>query len=186
MTFPTLHTPRLTLRELVPSDAAAVLGIHGNPEVMRWFGSDPVKNQDEALRLIEAFAGWRKLPAPGTRWGICLNETGELIGSCGLFKWNRSWRNCTLGYELARSAWGLGFMNEALQAALDYGFAEMDLHRVQAEIHPDNLSSIKQVLKLGFQPEGCHREQGYWAGQFHDLNCYSLLAREWSTINYAN
>ncbi|MGQ5523235.1 GNAT family N-acetyltransferase [Chitinimonas sp. PSY-7] len=186
MSFPTLHTSRLTLRELVPADSGTILDIHGDPEVMRWFGADPVRNRQEALKLIDTFAAWRKLPAPGTRWGICVKETGKLIGSCGLFKWNPTWRNCTLGYELARPAWGLGYMREALQAVLDYGFAEMELHRVQAEIHPNNHASIKQVLKLGFKSEGCHREQGYWAGQFHDLNCYSLLAREWSAIDHEN
>lgn len=179
MSFPTLLTPRLRLRELVPADADALLAIHGDPEVMRWFGAEPLQSHQQALQLIEVFAEWRRQPAPGTRWAITEREGGRLLGTCGLFKWNRSWRNCTLGYELARSAWGLGLMREALVTVLDYGFDTMALHRVQAEIHPDNLASSKLVEHLGFRLEGMHREQGYWGGRFHDLNCYSLLASEW-------
>ncbi|WP_374536717.1 GNAT family N-acetyltransferase [Chitinimonas taiwanensis] len=185
MSFPVLLTERLCLREIVPADAAAVFAIQSDPQVMRWFGADPMHEPQQALQLIDIFASWRRMPAPGTRWGIARQSDGKLIGSAGLFKWNPSWRNCTLGYELATEAWGQGLMREALTAVLDYGFAEMDLHRVQAEIHPDNAASIRLVEKLGFRYEGCHRDQGYWAGQFHNLHCYSLLAAEWSESTYA-
>ena len=40
--FPTLETPRLVLREIVAADAPALLFIHGDPELMRWFGNDPL------------------------------------------------------------------------------------------------------------------------------------------------
>ncbi|HEY9100526.1 GNAT family protein [Chitinimonas sp.] len=179
MPFPTLTTPRLQLRELKARDADALFAIHSDPETMRWFGADPLVDRHQALQLIEMFAEWRKAPAPGTRWGIVRQSDGELLGSCGLFKWNRSWRNCVLGYELGRPYWGEGWMSEALRAVLDYGFDNMNLHRVQAEIHPDNLASIRLVERLGFRLEGRHRQQGHWGGQFHDLDCYGLLAHEW-------
>jgi hypothetical protein len=60
------------------------------------------------------------------------------VGSCGLFAWNREWAKCSTGYELARTARGQGLMREALRAAFDWGFAQMGLHRIEAQIHPDN------------------------------------------------
>ncbi|GAB3265847.1 GNAT family N-acetyltransferase [Chitinimonas naiadis] len=179
MPFPVLTTPRLLLRELKPADADAVLAIHADTDAMRWFGADPIQDRKQALQLIELFAEWRKAPTPGIRWGITRRDTGQLLGSCGLFKWNRGWRNCVLGYELGKPHWGQGWMSEALRAVLAYGFDEMDLHRVQAEIHPDNLASIRLIERLGFRLEGRHRQQGYWSGQFHDLDCFGLLAHEW-------
>jgi ribosomal-protein-alanine N-acetyltransferase len=102
-----------------------------------------------------------------------------LIGTCGLFRWNKSWRNCVVGYEIARDCRAQGYMKEALTAVLEFGFNEISLHRIQAEMHPDNNASIALATRLGFRFEGVHREQAFWSGRYHDLNCYSLLAGEW-------
>ena len=73
-------------------------------------------------------------------------------------------------------------MHEALCAMLDWGFAKMRLNRVEAEIHPDNLASLKLARKLGFVDEGRLREAGRWNGQYHDLLQLSLLRREWRSF----
>jgi ribosomal-protein-alanine N-acetyltransferase len=184
--FPTLQTPRLVLRELAGSDTDAMFAIHSDVDAMRWFGSEPLTERSQARQLIDMFAAWRREANPGTRWGIVERQSGLLIGSVGLFRWNRSWRNCIVGYELGRSAWGQGYMSEALRRVLRYGFEEMMLHRVQAEIHPDNRASIVLVEKLGFEFEGLHRQQGYWHGRFHDLACYGLLEPAWRAIEVAD
>ncbi|MDE1179581.1 GNAT family protein [Paraburkholderia sp.] len=177
--FPTLDTPRLLLRELVIADAPALFAIHGDAIGMRWFGGDPMIDVRQAERLIEAFASWRAMPNPGVRWGLVHKRDGELIGSCGLFKWNRSWKTCTVGYELAQSARGAGLMHEALTAALDWGFDQMTLNRIEAQIHPDNAPSLKLAQTLGFVREGTAREAGFWQGAHHDLLHFSLLRRDW-------
>ena len=176
--FPILSTARLQLREIVPLDAAALYAIHSDAEHMRWFGVDPLTEEDEGLRLAEQFANWFSA-GTGFRWGLERKEDGRLIGTCGLFRWNRSWRNCVTGYELAKDCAGQGYMREALAAVLQYGFEEMHLHRIQAEAHGSNHASIGLASRMGFMLEGVHREQGYWGGQFHDLHCYSLLEDAW-------
>ncbi|MFC4158115.1 GNAT family N-acetyltransferase [Chitinimonas lacunae] len=180
--FPVLHTERLLLRELTPADAEPLYAIHSDHEAMRWFGSDPLTQPQQAFRLIEIFAEWRRAPAPGTRWALVRREDQLLVGTCGLFRWNPNWRNCVVGYELGRAAWGQGLMTEAMRAVLEYGFEVMQVNRIQAEIHPDNLPSIRLVEKLGFALEGVHREQAFWANAYHDLACYSLLQRDWRAL----
>ncbi len=179
--FPTLETHRLRLRELVPDDAPALFTIHGNgnAEAMRWYGTVP--NLAGAEKLIQRFAEWRRLPDPGTRWGLIHREDGRLLGTCGLFKWNAAWNSCTLGYELAPEAWGRGYMREAVDAALRWGFAEMRLMRIEAQVHPDNAASIALLERLGFRHEGRQREAGVWFGQRHDLLHFGLLKREFRT-----
>lgn len=100
--FPHLQSARLELREIVPTDAPALFAIHGDVDAMRWFGADPLSDITQAEKLVETFASWRKTANPGTRWGIVERGGGQLLGTCGLFKWNRSWKSCTLGYELGR------------------------------------------------------------------------------------
>jgi ribosomal-protein-alanine N-acetyltransferase len=85
-----------------------------------------------------------------------------------------------VGYELTRSAWGEGFMTEALSTVLRWGFRHMDLNRVEAQVHPDNEPSRALLRRLGFVEEGRMREAGYWQGQYHDLLQYSLLRRQFA------
>lgn len=177
--FPTLPTRRLQLREITHADAAQLLAIHGDAQAMRWFGTDPLTELQQAEKLVDVFASWRKLPNPGVRWGIALQGSDALIGTCGLFKWNRPWHCCTLGYELAQHAWGQGYMREALTAALDWGFANMALNRIEAQVHPDNAASLRSVQNLGFVCEGRLREAGFWLGQYHDLLQYGLLRNDY-------
>ena len=177
--FPILETARLRLREIVDGDANTLLRIFGDVEHMRWFGSDPITSIEEAKALVTAFANWRNLPSPGVRWGLELREQNALVGSCGLFAWNRSWRKCTLGYELAPEATGRGLMREALDAVLAWGFAQMELNRIEALVHEMNSPSLATLRGLGFVFEGKLREVGYWGGQHHDLQQYSLLRSDW-------
>lgn len=177
--FPTFETPRLLLRELVATDAPALFAIHGDADAMRWYGADPMIDVRQAQKLIEIFAGWRAMPNPGVRWGTQSRSSGQLIGTCGLFKWNRGWKTCTVGYELARTARGAGLMAEALSAALTWGFEYMQLHRIEAQIHPENAASLKLAHALGFVQEGRAREAGFWQGRHHDLLQFGLLRQDW-------
>ena len=176
--FPDLQTERLLLREITPADAPALFAIHSDGEWMQWYGVDPLVDPSQAEQLAELFAGWFAART-GFRWGIERLSDKRFIGTCGLFRWNKSWHNCVVGYEIARDCSGHGYMREALRPVLDFGFAEMDLHRIQAETHPQNAASIALAQHLGFRFEGVHRGQAFWNGQFHDLNCYSLLEDDW-------
>ena len=176
--FPEIDTARLRLRQIVSSDIPVLFAIHHDADTMRWYGVEPLADLAQAAMVVEAFSGWFE-NGTGFRWGLERHEDHRLIGSCGLFRWNKSWQCCVIGYELARDCQGRGYMREAAEAILEFGFTRMHLHRVQAEAHPRNAASIRLAQRLGFQLEGVHREQGYWGGQFHDLNCYSLLESEW-------
>ena len=175
--FATLNTQRLRLRELRAADAPALFAIHADAANMRWFGADAMTELAQAHTLIETFAQWRTHPNPGTRWGI--EHDGKLIGSCGLFKWNRGWNSCALSCELALAARGKGLMREALEAMLDWGFAHLQLHRVEAMVHPQNTASLALLERLGFKAEGTLREAGFWNGQRQDLVVLGLLVQEW-------
>ncbi len=182
--FPALQTARLILREIVESDGENILQIHGDAEHMRWFGSDPITDLDGAKKLVATFASWRQEPVSGARWAIALRDQPGLIGTCGLFRWNRNWRSCTIGYEIAPAHQGCGFMREALNAIITWGFRDVQqLNRIEAQVHPDNLASLALLEALGFLREGRQQEAGYWAGRHHDLLQYALLNTRWSAGN---
>lgn len=177
--FPSIQTERLLLREIVERDAEQIFAMHGDPDLMRWFGTDPLNDLAAAQGLIKRFASWRLDENPGARWGIQTREQDHLLGTCGLFKWDRNWRKCMIGYELSAHAQKQGFMRETLAAVMTWGFAQMALNRIEAMVHPDNLDSLKLLRQLGFVDEGRLRQVGYWGGQYHDMLQLSLLRGEW-------
>ena len=70
-------------------------------------------------------------------------------------------------------------MREALTALLDYAFDVMKLHRMEADVDPDNEPSIRALEKLGFRREGLMRERWIVDGNVADTLFLGLLAREW-------
>lgn len=73
-------------------------------------------------------------------------------------------------------------MQEALQAALGYGFNELDLRRIEADVDPHNLPSIRLLERVGFQKEGYLRERWLVPDQTQDALFYGLLKREWNSV----
>jgi ribosomal-protein-alanine N-acetyltransferase len=179
--FPSLSTARLQLREIVASDAPALLAIHSDGEAMKWFGSDPLVDLEAAEKVIAGFAHMRALPSPGVRWGIVHADAkrgSALLGTCGVFRWNRGWRTCLTGYELACHAQGQGYMTEALRAIYAWAFETMAVDRIEAQVHPRNTPSLTLLNRLGFVEEGLLREAGLWMGERRDLVQLGLLKRE--------
>lgn len=173
--FPTLATERLELREITADDAPALFAIHGNASAMRWFGVDPMRELSEAQQLVQVFAKGRLQASPATRWGLSVRGDAHLLGSVGLFKWNKVWRSAALGYELAPAAQGRGLMREALAAVMQWGVQQQAIERYEASVHPLNAGSIKLLEALGFEREGLLRQAGFWAGQRQDLLAYGWL-----------
>jgi [ribosomal protein S5]-alanine N-acetyltransferase len=80
---------------------------------------------------------------------------------------------------MAVSRWGQGIASEAARAVIDYGFAEMGLHRIQAHTIAGNHRSVRLLERLGFHREGTLR--GYSLEDdltFHDSAVYGLLATD--------
>lgn len=179
--FPSLQTSRLRLREIVSADACSLLAIHGDRDAMRWFGTDLVASLADAEQLVQSFASLRKPTVLGIRWALELDQDGRFVGSCGLFRWNKKWKSCSVGYELAQEVRGGGLMTEALDAALAWGFQAMGLNRIEAQVHPQNVASLKLLQRLGFVHEGLQRQAGFWQGEHHDLLQLSLLRHEHSS-----
>ena len=84
---PVLTTERLRLRAPLPRDAAALLGILGDPEVTRHHNMPTLMTLAEAQAALARLA--RRYAARDTiRWAIELLEPGEMIGTVGLLRFD--------------------------------------------------------------------------------------------------
>jgi ribosomal-protein-alanine N-acetyltransferase len=178
--FPELVTPRLRLRRLREADRDAIFDIFSDAETLRFYDIDPLDQKKDAQDLIGFFLD-RERRGTGLRWGICLAEDLErLVGTCGFNRYERSEsRRGVVGYDLARAHWGHGYVPEAMEAVVRYGFRSLGLNRIEAYLEPENQASIRVMEKLGFTREGLLRQFAYYRGALRDQYCYSLLEREW-------
>jgi ribosomal-protein-alanine N-acetyltransferase len=131
---------------------------------------------DADARIADTTAGVRENTA--ISWGITLRDGGALAGTAGLWRWNQPHRWAEIGYDLLPEHWGRGLMTEALRPILRFGFEAMDLHRIEANIDPDNRASRRVLERLGFVREAHLRENWLYDGRFTDSAIYGLLRRE--------
>jgi RimJ/RimL family protein N-acetyltransferase len=177
-----LRTPRLHLRALRDTDAEALLAIHSDPAVTRYLIWGPWASIDVAqarlARDLKSMAAGEVL-----RLMIVRAADGATVGECTLFHLDAQCRRAEIGYSLASAAWGQGIAQEALRELLRYGFDEMGLHRVEADIDPRNEASARCLERLGFVREGLLRERWIVEGEVSDSALYGLLQREWAAAS---
>lgn len=176
--FPSLTTNRLHLRQIRATDAEALFAIRSDQEVMEFFGQEPHQSLDETTVLIQRLQA-RYERHEAIFWVITLKGEDTAIGSCTFFSFNPNFYYAETGYELHRAYWGQGIMAEAMSAILTYGFTELGLHRIEADVAPENMRSKSLLLKLGFTFEGNLRQRYFFRGQFEDEHYFGLLKDEW-------
>ncbi|MDD5336295.1 MAG: GNAT family protein [Rhodoferax sp.] len=174
----TLRTERLLLRPLAAPDAPALFAVFSDPKVMRYWSSAPWASMDRALEIIAKDR--TALPAgEHLRLGIEMAGTAELIGTCSLFNFVPQCKRAEIGYGMSSSFWGKGYMHEALSALLEFGFGELELNRVEADVDPRNAASARCLERLGFVKEGHLRQRWIVEGEVSDSSLYGLLRGEW-------
>ncbi len=173
-----LTTPRLLLRPLQAGDAEGLFAIFSDPDVMRHMNTGPWASIERAHQMIT-----RDLLAmpegEHLRLGMERGTGAGIIGICNLFDFHWQCRRAEIGYCMARAFWGGGYMREALTALISYGFGELDLNRIEADVDPRNARSVRSLERLGFVREGLLRERWIVEGEVSDSGLYGLLRRDW-------
>lgn len=173
--FPELQTERLLLNMILPTDQQAVYAMFSDEMVTRYNDIQSFSSLEEAEWFLH-FMTRRFHDRIGISWALRLrSQPDQLIGMAGFNSWNRQNHCADMGYDLAQAYWGWGLIPEALSVIVDFGFQQMALNRIEAEVMVDNRQSARVLEKLGFTKEGTLRQRGCWKGAFHDLNFYSLL-----------
>jgi RimJ/RimL family protein N-acetyltransferase len=112
----------------------------------------------------------------GETFAIVLPSDG-VIGSIGL-SLHLDHRRAELGYWVGKPYWGRGYVTEAARRVLAYAFGDLGLHRVHAHYMSGNAASGAVMRKLGMTYEGILRHHTWKNGEYHDVECYGVLAEE--------
>lgn len=100
------------------------------------------------------------------------SQYNKIIGSIALNEIIRGcFQSCFLGYKIDETYRNKGYMTEGVSKIVEYAFRELNLHRIEANIIPSNLASIRVVEKNGFINEGVSRKylkiNGVWEDHIH-------------------
>ena len=172
--FPILNTARLILRHPEFPDAAALLPMRADPEVMRYIPRPLARTEADVLVVLQMIEdGLQKCER--INWLIEWKATGEAIGLIGYVRMQPEHFRAEVGYSLHRAWHRKGIMREALAAVIDFGFHTMKLHSIEAIIDAENSASGGLLEDAGFTRESYFREDFFYNGEFRNSVHYGLL-----------
>jgi [ribosomal protein S5]-alanine N-acetyltransferase len=165
--------PRLALRTPRPEDADALFELGRDPEVVRFFSWGPYQDRAEAAAFIDRVVTERP-------WELFIVDPDDRpIGLTGLSELSERDRRAVVGTWLGRAHWGTGANAESKALILHVAFRVLDLLRVTAYAHPENVRSLAALEKLGFTREGVLRNWHVHRGEPRDVAILGLLREEW-------
>lgn len=115
-------------------------------------------------------------------FAVRFRESEEIIGVAGFDEiiWSNGTATVFVGIG-KNELRGRGIGKEGLSLLLDFGFNELNFHKVQLDVISYNESAIRLYESAGFIKEGTYREFIYRDGERYDMYLYGLLKREWES-----
>lgn len=116
------------------------------------------------------------------RYFICLPENGRIVGTFNVSGIARGYfQSAYLGFEVFNPYQGKGYMRKGITLLLEEAFQHLNLHRLEANIQPENFASIRLVSSSGFIKEGCSKNYLKVGGfEWKDHERWAILNEAWS------
>ncbi|MCL2814246.1 MAG: GNAT family N-acetyltransferase, partial [Oscillospiraceae bacterium] len=132
--------------------------------------------------ISRSIANAEKTPIPDYEYAVVVKETDAPIGGCGI---SPSGDQASLGWCLHRGYWKKGYCTELGGALLKFGFEDLNLRRITAFCHAENIGSYRVMEKIGMRREGLfyedHSPKKLSAEKYGDKFLYAILKDEWET-----
>lgn len=146
-----IETERLFLREMNMDDFDALYAVLGDREIMQHY---PYEFDEARVRAwIERNMNRYKENGFGL-WAVCLKETGEMIGDCGLTLQNIEGEMLPeIGYHIRADRQRKGYAREAATAVRDWAFANTDYPALYSYCKYTNTGSFKTAESIGMHFE---------------------------------
>jgi [ribosomal protein S5]-alanine N-acetyltransferase len=166
---------RVVLRPPVANDRAEFLAVNRRSAAFnRGLASPPT-----TAKQFEAFVKRNSQP-DGACFLICRAPDGAVMGSIALSQiFHGGFRSAYLGYQIGEEFSAHGYMTEAVQLILRHAFVNLKLHRLEANIQPENVASIALVKRAGFVKEGYSRRYLKIGGRWRDHERWAILVEDW-------
>lgn len=176
----TYQTERLMLKILNESDAGQVIDFYlrNHDHFAPWEEAHPAEYYTvDYQRKMLAFEMREFLRSHFVRYYLFTKESETLIGTISFRDITPSSDfSCRIGYRLDKPFTGQGLMTEAFRFMIPKIFFHYQLHRMEADVLPENTASLRLLKRLGFTEEGISRGLYRINGVYRDHLRYSLLS----------
>ncbi len=168
-----LETERLILREMNQDDFDALYAVLADSDIMQHY---PYTFDEARVR------GWIVRNEERYRvfgfglWAVCLKETGEMIGDCGLTMQNiHNFIRPEIGYHIRKDHQRRGYAKEAATAVRDWAFTNLPFGEIYSYMKYTNIPSA-----LTAQSWGCRFVEEYEDGENEITKVYAISREEWN------
>lgn len=151
-----VETERLYFRQITESDAALILQLNSQPEVLQYLHEPMVTSVEHAKEIINSIILPQYSIGLG-RWAVFTKQHDEFIGWCGLKNMEGV---IELGYRLLPAHCGRGYATEAAGATLLHAHQQLGLEKIVASVHIHNIASQRVLSKIGMRYIGTGEEDG--------------------------
>mgnify|MGYP000327252877 CR=1 FL=1 len=154
-----LLTERTKIRFIELSDIDAIHNLHSLPETDEYNTLGIPKSIEETKSIIESWIAENEVDTiRNYTFAIESNLDNNFIGLFGLKLGTEKYNRAEVWYKIHSAHWNKGFATEVLSRMINYGFDDLNLHRIQAGCAVENIGSIKVLEKVGFIREGRGRQ----------------------------
>ena len=149
LSFPVMRTERLILRQLSIGDENEIFTLRSDEESLKYLDIPKALSIDDAREFIHKINH-----GPAYYWALALIANNRLIGTICLWNFSEDRLKADIGYQLLPEFQGKGYMQEAMRKIIDYGFGNLKLDSILAELTPRNLKSVRILERNNFTKEG--------------------------------
>lgn len=176
--FKELATKRLSLRAIRLTDAEAMYDYGHRPEVACLASFLANQSVEECQQFIKMDLDKTDEAVRQRIYAICLKGQDRLMGTVSFAKEIKS-DILEIGYVLHPDLWEKGLMPEAVAALVDFGFTELELHKIEIAVYDHNPQSRRVAEKLGFSLEARLRKRKKIDECYQDKLIFGSLREEW-------
>ena len=174
-----LTTDRLMLRLIVDTDLVDIHELHSLPETDEFNTLGIPENIEQTKSIIsEWIANHDCDPITSFTFAVELKPTNKFIGLIALNLGKEKYKRAEVWYKFHSAFWKKGYATESLKRILEFGFRDLNLHRIEAGCAVDNIGSIRTLEKAGMIREGRKRKvlplKSGWSDNFE----YAILATD--------
>ncbi|SMC77773.1 Protein N-acetyltransferase, RimJ/RimL family [Oscillospiraceae bacterium] len=165
-----IETQRLFLREMNMDDFDALYKVLADQEIMKHYPYtfDDTKVREWIERNMKRYEDYGF-----GLWAVCLKETGEMIGDCGLTLQNIEGEMLPeIGYHIRADQQKKGYAREAAAAVRDWAFTNTDYPALYSYCKYTNVPSYKTAESIGM-----HFEKEY-PDEANKITRVSVIRRE--------
>lgn len=173
--FALLKMPRTYIRKPKPEDAEEYIALMRESVRFHRPWVEPATDRKSYSEYLARIGQENRMG-----FFICLTDSDRIAGVVNLNEIVRgAFMSAYLGYWIGAPYEGQGIMREGLSLVIGHAFDELDLHRLEANIQPENRKSIELVKRLGFTREGFSRKYLKIAGDWRDHERWAILREDW-------